>query len=97
VKPEPPEVKETLRSLALLLGSVIQEIQEPTPRYIDWFIAKLNYIIPQCANKQTSRKLQQAVKKLKKAKEKIQGQAIHADFYVLARNAHKLMGEVLNA
>jgi hypothetical protein len=54
---EPPVVKETLKTLALLLDAVIKDIQEPTQHYMNWFIAKLNTIIPQCANKQTSQKL----------------------------------------
>jgi len=92
---EGPEVKETLKSLALLLDAVIKSIQEPTPQYIDWFIIKLNGIIPLCANKKASKKLQQVIKKLGNAKGKIQSEEIQADFYSLAQDAWKLIDEVL--
>jgi hypothetical protein len=92
-----PAFKATLKSSRLVLDEYIHNASKPTSPYMEWFIIRMDGLLQFSGRQHTRNKLQEITKTLKQAKRKIQGEAIHPDFYILAQHAQKLIDEILNA
>ena len=92
-----PEVKATLKSSRIILDAMIRNVHTPTSSAVEWFIYHIDDLLQFSRRRQTYQKLQKIIKAMKRAKSKIRGKNVHADFYTFARQALILIDEILKA
>jgi energy-coupling factor transporter ATP-binding protein EcfA2 len=88
------EIPATMKSLALLFEPIATGKREPTAPYLDWFLIKLNGLLP-FASPQTVQVIEQICAQIKTAQEKFQKKNTDNEFYAAAGETLELMNQVL--